>query len=477
MLRPKLKRIKFDTDELPELDERKDSVGAVQTPETVSQLTARIQQMLEGEFVDLYVVGQISGWRGQATSGHAYFSIKDESALISCVIWKYAAMSIDLRGMQDGTLVEIRGKISLYPPKGGYQIVVQSMQKTGQGLLWQKFEQMKAKLRAEGLFDADRKKPIPPYPAKVGVVTAITGAAVKDIISILQRRAPQICLYLYNSRMQGDGAAQEVAHGIEQLNRVPDLDVLIIARGGGSLEELWTFNEEVVARAIIASRIPVISAVGHEIDFSIADFVADLRAATPSAAAEIISQNTMAVADRLDDIERRMRNAMSSRLRVWHGNMQIAERLYLSLPYRMEKVRTKLNTLQSRLEMQSPQKRIELMRQRLDDYQDSMRGSLQQAIDKVKHKLEMYDTKLNALNPFAVLNRGYSIVYDPKKRKVITSAVQAPPDTVLKIQFEKDSVKAIVTSDDKVSLPIKKRQTRAQYGSSMMEDLFGDLDD
>src|SRR5574344_1461771 len=147
MLRPKLKRIEFDTDELPELDERKDSVGAVQTPETVSQLTARIQQMLEGEFVDLYVVGQISGWRGQATSGHAYFSIKDESALISCVIWKYAAMSIDLRGMQDGTLVEIRGKISLYPPKGGYQIVVQSMQKTGHGLLWQKFEQMKAKLR------------------------------------------------------------------------------------------------------------------------------------------------------------------------------------------------------------------------------------------------------------------------------------------------------------------------------------------
>src|SRR5437870_8451999 len=255
---------------------------------TVSELTARIRDLLAKNFTDISVKGEISNCRA-AQSGHIYFTLKDERAQVRCVYFKQQQRGIKFRP-EDGLQITVRGSISVYEQRGEYQIYVEKIDLVGQGALQLAFEQLKKRLEAEGLFDASRKKPLPLLPSRIGIVSSPKGAAVRDVVRILTRRFPNVHLMLYPVRVQGEGAAEEIVKALKFFNKGKLVDVLILARGGGSMEDLWSFNEEIVARAIFASEIPVISGVGHETDFTIADFVADVRASTPSAAAELVVQ-------------------------------------------------------------------------------------------------------------------------------------------------------------------------------------------
>src|ERR1700739_1021369 len=255
---------------------------------TVSELTARIRDLLAKNFTDIFVQGEISNCH-EAQSGHIYFTLKDDRAQIRCVFFKQQQRGVKFRP-EDGMQVTVRGSLSVYEQRGEYQIYVEKIDLVGQGALQLAFEQLKKRLEAEGLFDAARKKPLPLLPNRIGVISSPKGAAVRDVVHILTRRFPNVHLMLYPVRVQGEGAAEEIVKALKFFNKGKLVDVVILARGGGSLEDLWSFNEEIVARAIFASEIPVISGVGHETDFTIADFVADVRASTPSAAAELVVQ-------------------------------------------------------------------------------------------------------------------------------------------------------------------------------------------
>jgi exodeoxyribonuclease VII large subunit len=268
-------------------DPRKIAVPEAEGPETVWELTARIRDVLEGKFPDLWVVGEISNL-SRHSSGHVFFTLKDAQAAVRCVVWKSAAARLP-RETADGLEVEVRGHLGVFDKQGAYQVYVSSLRPRGVGALEVEFRKLKERLEKEGLFDAARKRPLPRFPRRIGVVTSPTGAALRDILNILARRWPAAEIVLAPARVQGEGAAAEIARGIENLNRLGGVDVLIVGRGGGSLEDLWPFNEERVARAVYASAAPVVSAVGHETDFSISDFVADVRAPTPSAAAELVA--------------------------------------------------------------------------------------------------------------------------------------------------------------------------------------------
>src|SRR5512143_445961 len=270
---------------------------------TVSELTDRIQGVLETEFVDVWVEGEVSNLK-IASSGHWYFSLKDEKSQIRAVVWKIDTRLVRFRP-KDGMKVLVRGQLRVYPPRGEYQISVQVLEPLGKGSLQQAFEELKEKLEKEGLFDPARKRAIPMLPHRIGVVTSPTGAVLRDILRVLRSRYVNLEVLVYPALVQGDGAASEIVRGIRALNRLGGLDVIVLARGGGSLEDLWAFNEEKVARAIAASRVPTLSAVGHETDFTIADFVADLRAATPSAAAERVVQAKDELMARVAGLERR----------------------------------------------------------------------------------------------------------------------------------------------------------------------------
>lgn len=274
---------------------------------TVAQLTRQIRSLLEGSIGQVWVEGEISNHRLQ-TSGHQYFTLKDASAQISCVMFRGAAMRSSVR-LADGAAVQVLGDLSVYEPRGQYQLVVKSVQAKGQGVLQAKFEALKRKLHEEGLFDSEYKKPIPKFPRVLALVTSPTGAAIRDMLNILTRRAPWVRVMVYPVRVQGQGAENEIARAIGALNNaaalgLPRPDTIIVGRGGGSLEDLWNFNEEVVARAIFESAIPIVSAVGHEIDFTIADFVADLRAPTPSAAAELVAPDITELNRHFDSLQR-----------------------------------------------------------------------------------------------------------------------------------------------------------------------------
>src|SRR6202045_4385052 len=265
---------------------------------TVSELTGKIRDLLAKNFTDISVQGEISNCR-EAQSGHIYFTLKDDRAQVRCVYFKQQQRGIKFRP-EDGLQVTLRGSISVYEQRGEYQIYVEKIELVGQGALQLAFEQLKKRLEAEGLFDAGRKKLLPLLPSRIGIITSPKGAAVRDVVRILTRRFPNVHLTVYPVRVQGEGSAEEIVKALKFFNHKKFVDVLILTRGGGSMEDLWSFNEEIVARAIFASEIPVISAVGHETDFTIADFVADVRASTPSAAAELVICTRESLVDRLD---------------------------------------------------------------------------------------------------------------------------------------------------------------------------------
>ncbi len=401
---------------------------------SVSELTARIKDLLEGAFRDLWVEGEISNFR-QAQSGHLYFTLKDEHAQIRCVTFRNDARLLKFRP-EDGLHVTVRGVMSVYEARGEYQVYVQHIEPVGLGALQLAFVQLRQRLAAEGLFDAERKKPLPLLPRRIGLVTSPAGAAVRDVIRVLRRRFPGAHVILYPVRVQGEGSAQEIVEAIRYLNRKRLADVLIVTRGGGSIEDLWSFNEEIVARAIAASLIPVITGVGHETDFTIADFVADVRAPTPSAAAEIVVQSRQEFDRHIDELRRRV--IESVRYLLLESRHRLSElstdRAFRRLPDLVRQRRQQID--------ESVLALTDLLRTRLRSAQDHLagvdrrfaridlrvrlaalhmaveqrRGNLQAAAERLftarRQRLAALALQLDERSPLRLLDRGYSVCYD-----------------------------------------------------------------
>jgi exodeoxyribonuclease VII large subunit len=418
---------------------------------SVSSLTQDIRAIMEAAFGSIWVEGEISNFRTVA-SGHSYFVLKDGNAQIRCVLFKGHRAGIKFQP-EDGNQVLLFGRISVYDARGEYQIIAESLEPRGLGALQKAFEQLKEKLDKEGLFKDEAKKPLPEFPWKIGVVTSSTGAAVRDILNVIRRRNPGISVLIRPAKVQGEGSAKDIAQGIHDLNKVKDVDVIIIGRGGGSLEDLWAFNEEEVARAIFASRIPIVSAVGHEIDFTIADFVADLRAPTPSAAAELtvpvlkevlkdirsLTEELISVLSRRVEAYRVFLNRMMDR-RFFHQpkeifNPQIQRlddmhgRLIRSLGQGLSIHQQRLKDKKHRLIQASPKHKIQLLSEKLTSLQSRAVQNIQTGVRFRRERFEGILKNMNAVNPLAILERGYSICSKDEK-SIKNSAGINPGDKV-----------------------------------------------
>ncbi|MEK7669814.1 MAG: exodeoxyribonuclease VII large subunit, partial [Bacteroidota bacterium] len=364
---------------------------------SVTEITRKIRIYLEETFPQVWIQGEISNCR-RHTSGHLYFTLKDEAAQISAVMWQSNLESL-LFKPEDGMKVIARGAITVYPPKGNYQIDVDKMQPVGIGELQLAFEKLKQKLAAEGLFDPRRKKPIPVYPENIGIITSESGAALHDMRSVLERRFPSIGVVVLPVRVQGLGAAEEIVQAIGDMNRYGRVDVIIVGRGGGSLEDLWAFNEEIVARAIHASRIPVVSAVGHEIDFTISDFVADLRAPTPSAAAELVVRDRAELLETLRNMCYTMKETLTNRV---NGCFDRVKSLVESYSFNR------------------PKDYLREFVQTLDEFDRSLQLKFHHFVELTFQKHLNFSQRLESTNPRGVLKRGYTMVRH--KGTVVTSS-------------------------------------------------------
>jgi exodeoxyribonuclease VII large subunit len=428
---------------------------------SVSELTADIKIVLENRFVDVWVIGEISNFK-RHSSGHWYFSMKDEGAAIRCASFRMQNRLIRFTP-EDGLSVRARGRISLYEARGEYQLIVDYLEPVGIGALQLAFEQLKRKLTAEGLFDIEHKRELPALPACIGVVTSPTGAALRDILRVIKRRNNAIHILIAPARVQGDGAAREIAQAIEQLNSQNDVEVIIVGRGGGSAEDLWAFNEERVARAIYDSRVPVISAVGHETDVTIADFVADLRASTPSAAAEIVSMARDEVVVQLAGAMQAMFTAMRYRLLEARNQLKeaVSSRALNAVPERIRTFRQRfddavhemesalkkrINTERAaqqnlKLRIRDANIRHKLARQRgeLDVLTTRLNSSRGNVIDKNREQFSILAGKLQSLSPLAVLARGYAIAFDTKG-KIIKRPDELQSGEKLRIRVEEGDI-------------------------------------
>jgi exodeoxyribonuclease VII large subunit len=411
---------------------------------TVSELTSRLQGVLETEFFDVWVEGEVSNLT-IASSGHWYFSLKDANAQVGAVVWKTATRLIRFKP-KDGMKVLARGSLKVYPPKGAYQVSVEVLEPIGKGSLQQAYEDLKEKLEKEGLFDKARKRPLPMLPRRVGIVTSPTGAVIQDILRVVGRRYANLGIAIYPARVQGAEAAAEIIRGIRALNAAGGFDVLIVARGGGSLEDLWPFNEEAVARALAASKVPTISAVGHETDFTIADFVADLRAPTPSAAAERVVQAKDDICARIDGLRRRADSGIGLRVarlrtrvgavtqhRVFeaergrvrnHGQRvdELARRAEAALRRRADRARDALRRGHAQLEAFRWERQIAARRDRVANIDRRLEAAARGRLDGRRSALGRAAGKLDSLSPLAVLSRGYALAFDDAGRLLRRSA-------------------------------------------------------
>lgn len=434
---------------------------------TVSQLTARIRDVLSAAFGGVWVEGEVSNFKA-AQSGHLYFTLKDESSQVKCVCFRTSAMRLKFRP-EDGLKARVRGSISVYEPRGEYQIYVEHIEPVGVGELQLAFEQLKKKLGEEGLFDPARKKPLPMLPRRIGVITSTSGAALRDILRILRRRFPNVRVLIYPVRVQGEGAAGEIAAALKFFTARNAADVLIVARGGGSLEDLWAFNEEKVARAIAASHTPVISAVGHETDFTIADFVADVRASTPSAAAEIVVQTREAfdnhirqLVQTLGDRVRYMVLERQHRLqelfaeRAWRHPEEIVRqyrqrtdefslRLGEALRVRLDRLRKRFIDARARVASFDLRTRLKAMRSRIDQRNVELTRRVERLLVVKRQRFERLVLQLEERSPLRVLDRGYAIVYDSGGR-VIRSADQAAIGDGVTVRLARGELDATVRS-------------------------------
>ena len=386
---------------------------------SVTEITRRIKSVLERGFNEVWVQGEISNCKLH-TSGHMYFTLKDEGAQLSAVMWRSRVAQMLFRP-NDGMKVIVRGNITVYEPRGNYQIDCLQLQPVGMGELQLAFDRLKQKLSAEGLFDEAHKKPLPSYPQKIGIVTSPTGAAIHDMLNVLARRFPALEVIVAPVKVQGIGAADEIAQAIRDMNTLPGIDVMIVGRGGGSLEDLWAFNEEVVARAIYSSGIPIISAVGHEIDFSISDFVADLRAPTPSAAAELVVKDRNEIIDILRNFSYTIQNLAASRI---------------------QSSKERVHTLVGSYSFNKP---LDLFRQRgqmVDDLERRLHHITGHRFGMVRQQVQSLSKRIRSVDPQLTLKRGYTIVY--RGQKIIPAAANVSEKDRLTIRFHDGSADSIV---------------------------------
>lgn len=434
---------------------------------TVSELTSAIKSLLEPNFRALSVQGEISNFKFQS-SGHLYFTLKDSGSQLSAVLFKGSAASLP-RLPKEGDQVIAKGEISLYVPRGQYQIVIRELQFLGVGELLLKLHQLKEQLQARGWFDPQHKKPLPKLPRRIGVVTSPTGAVIQDILNILTRRFKGFHVILNPVKVQGDGAAQEIAQAIYDFNKYQLADVLIVGRGGGSIEDLWAFNEEIVAKAIFESNIPIISAVGHETDFTIADWVADIRAPTPSAAAEIAIAEKANLLKFLRTAEHHCRQRLQQQITQARQHLSALQKHpLLSSPYallsepmqrlddlrgdlegslrsRLDQMKSKLEAAQARLELLKPSAQIKTLQEKLSGFSPRLLQAMQQTIQKRKETLFRLQEHLKSLNPKNVLKKGYSILFSEKEDSIILSAKDLLPDQTFTAQLWDGKISATVT--------------------------------
>jgi exodeoxyribonuclease VII large subunit len=392
---------------------------------TVSELTRSIRGVLETKFGAVWVQGEISNYKLHP-SGHQYFTLKDQRAQISCVIWRDTMLQ-PRQALVDGTQVQIYGTVTVFEARGQYQLSVQIIQPRGVGLLQAKFEALKRKLEAEGLFAAERKRPLPKLPRRIGIVTSPSGAAIRDMLNVLRRRAPWLQILINSVRVQGTGAAQEIAVGIREL-ATPNLafasvDLIVVTRGGGSIEDLWEFNEEIVARAIFHSAVPIVSAVGHEIDFTICDFVADLRAPTPSAAAELIVPDVTDLQRRLDGCARAMARQLLNRLRDAQQRLDHArDTLQRCLRHKIDGYNRGLLQALRVLQARSPMRELMMRRNRYADLYRRLVACPLRLLENAQHRFQRIEGVLRVLGPDATLRRGYSITMNDRGQIIRTTA-------------------------------------------------------
>lgn len=460
---------------------------------SVSELTLRIKTALESHVGHVWVSGQISGFKLHQESGHMYFSLKDESAILKCVMFRFQNRTLKF-APEEGLEVVAFGRVSVYERNGQYQLYVESMQPKGMGILQLRFEQLKKKLAAEGLFDEARKRPLPFLPRAIGIVTSKEGAALHDMVTTIHKRFPAT-IYVSDVRVQGDGAAQEIARAIRALPRqAPDVDVVIAGRGGGSIEDLWAFNEEIVVRAIAASRVPIVSAVGHETDFTLADFAADVRAKTPTDAATLV---VPVLADLLSTLETRSAQldsllreriergwmtldrfrdsydlravetagaAHRERLAALTGRAERALRYALQArrdglaslvargPLRdpislLEPFRRRVERAESSPAFSLPEAKIQVERVRLEELSKRMASHVAAAVERLRREAHALEDKVSALDPLKVLERGYSITMH--KGKVVTDASKVPAGAEIQSRLHKGVIRSIVRELDK----------------------------
>ncbi len=368
---------------------------------TVRELNARIRSLFERDYdlQDLWVEGEVSGFKRAEPSGHCYFNLKDGKSQIACVMWRSSAAQQAVLP-KDGDAVMAHGAVTTYEERSTYQLYVDRIRPVGVGDLYRQFELLKQELEAEGLFDEARKRPLPDFPRRIGVVTSASAAAFQDVLNVLRRRFPLAEVLLSPTLVQGIEAPAQIVRALDRLNARDDIDVILVCRGGGSIEDLWAFNDERVARAIVASRVPVISGVGHETDFTIADFVADLRAPTPSAAAELLTPD---IADLRDALERR------------------GIELRSALDYALLRRRDLLETETRSLRQLSPLTRVRAQRQRIDDWGMRLVSAQRGRLALLRERVEARESALTAASPQAILERGYALVSDPVTGRRISS--------------------------------------------------------
>ncbi|HPI39476.1 MAG TPA: exodeoxyribonuclease VII large subunit [Pseudobdellovibrionaceae bacterium] len=427
---------------------------------SVGQLNLWIKQLLEGELPAVWVKGELSNFKAH-TSGHFYFSLKDATSQITAVMFRGANARLKFKP-HDGLEVILRGKVSVYEPRGNYQIVCDMMEPVGAGALQKAYEQLKEKLKKEGLFESARKRAIPLFPKNIAVVTSPTGAAIRDILNIMSRRAPMISVLVVPTVVQGEAAAPKICEALELAYRIPNLDAIIIGRGGGSIEDLWAFNDEKLARMIVKSPVPVISAVGHEIDFTICDFVADLRAPTPSAAAELVAKSSQELSQKILGFRRMLDLAWNKKFHALTENVKNYRHRLVDPQKRLIDLRLRNDELLSRLEnnwkfwirsrkqdvtiltnrILNPRRLMQRSDQKLSYLKAQLYRSIQVQMEKSQAQLREKMGLLDSFSPFKVLERGYAIV--KKENQILSSIQQVQLKDQIEIQIINGRIKAEV---------------------------------
>lgn len=418
---------------------------------SVSELTRLIKIELENAFPSVWVEGEISNYH-KHHSGHVYLTLKDEESQLRAVMWRSAAQKIPFE-MENGLKVICQGSVNVYEPRGEYQIIIEKIEPKGKGSLQLAFEQLKEKLYKEGLFDPEKKKKLPLLPKKIGVVTSPKGAAIIDIIKTLERRYARLHVMIYPARVQGKGAAEEIVEGIQTLNSFPDIDVIIVGRGGGSIEDLWCFNEEIVARAIYASRVPIISAVGHEIDFTIADFVADIRASTPSAAAEMVIEKEEALFDRVENLLKRLEHRIKyviqdykqgiSDLIHHHGFQNFKIRL-MNLDQRIDELEMRAVNL-----VKKSQQELLVIKSSAVLNEERLFKFMLEKVGRLQSKWERLSSELHNLSPLNILKKGYTLCWKDGAEKLIRKVEDISLNEKVTVTFYKGEFVCSVTGIDK----------------------------